>query len=67
MDFRDASWNTVREQGAGREFAVDLPRSADLHVAYFAELIFNDGTDNQFSLSTNIEVIRHKSATAGGN
>jgi len=65
MDFRDSKWTTVREQPGGREFAIDLARVADSNVAYFAELIFNDGRDDQFSLSTNIKVIRDSSAAAG--
>jgi PhoPQ-activated pathogenicity-related protein len=65
MDFRDSKWTTVREQPGGREFAIDLARVADSNVAYFAELIFNDDRDDQFSLSTNIKVIRDSSAAAG--
>lgn len=67
MDFRDSKWTTIKEQAGGRELVVDLTRPSDSHVAYFAELIFNDGRDDQFSLSTNIKVIRNNSvAEAGG-
>jgi len=65
MDFRDSKWTTIRDVAGSREFAVDLPRAGDSHVAYFGELIFNEGRDDQFSLSTNIKVIRSNAAAAG--
>jgi PhoPQ-activated pathogenicity-related protein len=66
LDFRDSQWTTIGQQPASREFVIDLPRSINSHTAYFGELIFNEGRDDQFSLSTNIKVIRSNVA-AGGN
>jgi len=65
LDFRDSKWTTVREQSGAREFVIDLPRPTDAHVAYFGELIFNEGQDDQFSLSTNIKLMRNSAAAAG--
>jgi len=66
LDFRDSKWTTVGEKPGSREFVVELARPADVHVAYFGELIFNEGQDDQFSLSTNIRLIRNNAAVAAG-
>ena len=65
LDFRESKWTTVRQQPTGREFVIDLAPPRESHVAYFGELVFNESQDDQFSLSTNIKLIRSEVAAAG--
>jgi len=59
MDFRDSKWTTTGDTPSGQNFSLNLPPKPGVNTAYFAELIFHEGTDNQFSLSTNLKVLRN--------
>jgi PhoPQ-activated pathogenicity-related protein len=66
MDFRDAKWTTTEDTPGGKDFSLNLPPKSGVNSAYFAELIFHEGTDDQFSLSTNVKVLRNDATATGG-
>jgi PhoPQ-activated pathogenicity-related protein len=65
-DFRDSKWTTNGPDTRGKDFNVVLSQPSDGNAAYFGELIFNEGQDDQFSLSTNVRIVPSNSAAAGG-
>lgn len=66
MDFRDAPWSTTGDTLSGKEFSLNLQPKTGVNAAYFGELVFHEGTDNQFSLSTNLKVLRGTAASQAG-
>jgi len=62
MDFRDSQWTITGDGQSGKDFSLNLHSKSGVNTAYFGELVFHEGTDDQFSLSTNVKVLRNGAA-----
>jgi PhoPQ-activated pathogenicity-related protein len=65
-DFRDSPWTAVDALAKGDTFVFDHAAPATGNSALFGEAVFHEGTDEEFSLSTNVRIVPAKSAAAGG-
>jgi PhoPQ-activated pathogenicity-related protein len=65
-DFRDSKWTSTAASAAGDAFVHKQPPPSEGYSALLGEAVFHEGTDNQFWLSTNVQILSSKSAQAGG-
>jgi len=65
-DFRDSQWTATDAAVAGNSFLHKHPIPSEGYSALLGEAVFHEGTDNQFWLSTNVQILPSKSAAAGG-
>ena len=65
-DFRDAKWTSSDAGSTKKQIELPLPRPDEGLAAYFGELVFHEGHDDEFSLSTNVRIVPAKSAAVGG-
>jgi PhoPQ-activated pathogenicity-related protein len=56
-DFRDSPWTAVDAAEKGDGFAHELPAPSEGNAAFLGELVFAEGTDDEFSLSTNVRIV----------
>ncbi len=65
-DFRDSQWTSTDAAAKGEAFVYDHAAPAAGNSAMFGEAVFHEGTDEEFSLSTNVRIVPAKSEAAGG-
>jgi PhoPQ-activated pathogenicity-related protein len=65
-DFREAKWSATDAAIASERFTHRLAVPASGLAAMLGEAVFGEGTDGEFSLSTNVRIVPSKSAAAGG-
>jgi PhoPQ-activated pathogenicity-related protein len=65
-DFRDSEWTESEATAASGQFTHEQPVPASGYAAFFGEAVFNEGTEKQFWLSTNIRIITSQVEAAGG-
>lgn len=65
-DFREAKWTSSDAGSTKKQIELPLPRPDEGLAAYFGELVFHEGQDDEFSLSTNVRIVPAKSAAVGG-
>jgi PhoPQ-activated pathogenicity-related protein len=65
-DFRDSKWTSANAEAADATFIHRQPVPAEGHSAFLGEAVFNEGTDDQFWLSTNVRIVPSAAAAAGG-
>jgi PhoPQ-activated pathogenicity-related protein len=57
LDFRESRWTSTPAQPAEEAFAHHEPLPASGYSAILGEAVFNEGTDQQFWLSTNVRIL----------
>ncbi len=65
-DFRDSKWEATDAAANGEGFKHDLAVPSTGLAAMLGEAVFHEGTDNEFSFSTNVQIVPSKSAAVGG-
>jgi PhoPQ-activated pathogenicity-related protein len=65
-DFRDSPWTAADATTKGDAFVYDLAAPAEGNAALLGEAVFHEGTDEEFSLSTNVRIVPAKTEAAGG-
>jgi len=65
-DFREAKWTASDSETNKKDIELALPRPDEGLAAYFGELVFHEGQDDEFSLSTNVRIVPAKSSAVGG-
>lgn len=65
-DFRDSKWTSVDAEVADAAFVHKLPVPGTGYAALFGEAVFHEGTEREFSLSTNIRLVPSSTAAGGG-
>jgi PhoPQ-activated pathogenicity-related protein len=65
-DFRDSRWDAVDAAAKGDAFVYEQGVPAEGNAALFGEALFHEGTDEEFSLSTNVRIVPAKAASAAG-
>jgi PhoPQ-activated pathogenicity-related protein len=65
-DFRDAKWTSTDAAAADAAFVHQVTLPSTGYAALFGEAVFHEGTEQEFSLSTNIRMVPGKPATGGG-
>jgi PhoPQ-activated pathogenicity-related protein len=65
-DFRDSQWTSIEADAADAAFVHRQPWPAEGYSALLGEAVYNEGTDNQFWLSTNVKIVPSSAAAAGG-
>ena len=65
-DFRDSKWTSVDATPADAAFISRLPVPSEGFAAMLGEAVFHEGTENEFSLSTNVRIAPTSAAAAGG-
>jgi PhoPQ-activated pathogenicity-related protein len=64
-DFRDSQWTSIDAATADDAFIHKQPAPSEGCSALLGEAVFHEGTDNQFWLSTNVQVLSSKAAAGG--
>jgi PhoPQ-activated pathogenicity-related protein len=64
-DFRDSEWTSRDSTAAGDAFVHKLAAPSDGYSALLGEAVFNEGSENQFWLSTNVRIVPSKSVSGG--
>jgi PhoPQ-activated pathogenicity-related protein len=65
-DFRDSQWAAIDAERADAAFVHRRSLPAEGYAALLGEAVFHEGTDDQFWLSTNVQIIPSKAAAVGG-
>jgi PhoPQ-activated pathogenicity-related protein len=65
-DFRDSKWAATDAAAHGDGFKHELAVPSTGLAAMLGEAVFHEGSDNEFSLSTNVQIVPSKSAAVGG-
>jgi PhoPQ-activated pathogenicity-related protein len=65
-DFRDSRWTAVDANATTEAFRSFLKVPDEGYAAMLGEAVFHEGTDREFSLSTNVRIVPSQSAAAGG-
>jgi hypothetical protein len=65
LDFRASKWSSAAAQAHGESFVYKQAVPDQGHAALLGEAVFNEGTDEQFWLSTNVRIVSN-AAEAGG-
>jgi PhoPQ-activated pathogenicity-related protein len=65
-DFRNSKWASTDAAIADAAFTHRLPLPASGYAALFGEAVFHEGTEQEFSLSTNIHIALSASTIGGG-
>ncbi len=65
-DFRNSNWTSTDAAVADAAFTHKLPLPASGYGALFGEAVFHEGTEQEFSLSTNIRIVPNAAAAGGG-
>ncbi|MBW8883922.1 MAG: PhoPQ-activated pathogenicity protein, partial [Planctomycetia bacterium] len=65
-DFRDSQWTALDATSTGDAFVHKQPPPSEGYSALLGEAVYHEGADNQFWLSTNVQILSSKSAAAGG-
>jgi PhoPQ-activated pathogenicity-related protein len=65
-DFRDSKWEATDAAANGEGFQHELPVPSTGLAAMLGEAVFHEGTENEFSFSTNVQIVPSKSAAVGG-
>src|SRR5262249_14926032 len=65
-DFRYSKCTATDDTAACDAFVHKQPQPGEGYSALLGEAVFHEGTDNQFWLSTNVQILSSKSAQAGG-
>jgi PhoPQ-activated pathogenicity-related protein len=65
-DFRDSPWTSTDAATKGDAFVYDLAAPGAGNAALFGEAVFHEGTDEEFSLSTNVRIVPAKAEAAAG-
>jgi PhoPQ-activated pathogenicity-related protein len=65
-DFRDSKWEATDAAANGEGFQHELAVPSTGLAAMLGEAVFHEGSDNEFSLSTNVQIVPSKSAAVGG-
>jgi len=65
-DFRESKWTAIDATPADAAFVGRLPVPPDGYVAILGEAVYHEGTENEFSLSTNVRIVPSGAAVVGG-
>jgi PhoPQ-activated pathogenicity-related protein len=65
-DFRESPWTAVDAAGSGGTYAHSLARPPQGFGAMLGELVYNEGTGTEFSLSTDVRMVPASASAAGG-
>lgn len=65
-DFRDSPWTESEAADSASSFIHRQPVPADGYAAFLGEAVYNEGTDQQFWLSTNVRIVPSGNPAAGG-
>jgi hypothetical protein len=65
-DFRDSKWTATDAAASDKAFTHQLAIPATGLAALLGEAVFHEGTDEEFSLSTNVRIVPSKSAAVAG-
>jgi len=65
-DFRDSKWTATDASPADAAFISRLPIPSEGFAAILGEAVYHEGTDNEFSLSTNVRIVPSSAAAAEG-
>ena len=65
-DFRESKWTATDAAASGDRFTHQLATPASGLAAMLGEAVFHEGTDNEFSLSTSVQIVPGKTAAVGG-
>lgn len=65
-DFRDSKWTSIDAETADATYVHKLALPSAGFAALFGEAVFNEGTENEFSLSTNVRMVPGASAAGSG-
>jgi PhoPQ-activated pathogenicity-related protein len=65
-DFREAKWSATDAAPSGERFTHQLAIPTSGLAAMLGEAVFHEGTDEEFSLSTNVRIVPAKSAAVDG-
>jgi PhoPQ-activated pathogenicity-related protein len=65
-DFRDSKWEATDAATNGEGFKHELAVPSTGLAAMLGEAVFHEGTDTEFSFSTNVQIVPSKSAAVGG-
>lgn len=64
-DFRESKWTAADAEVADAAFAYRLPAPGEGFAAMLGEAIYHEGTENEFSLSTNVRIVPSSTAVGG--
>jgi PhoPQ-activated pathogenicity-related protein len=67
LDFRDSKWTSGEARRIDDAFVYKQDVPADGYAALLGEAVYNEGTDEQFWLSTSIRIVPSKAAADAGN
>jgi PhoPQ-activated pathogenicity-related protein len=65
-DFRDSKWTAADASPADAAFISRLPIPSEGFAAMLGEAVYHEGTENEFSLSTNVRIVPSSAAAAEG-
>jgi PhoPQ-activated pathogenicity-related protein len=65
-DFRDSKWTASDASPADTAFISRLPIPSEGFAAMLGEAVYHEGTDSEFSLSTNVRIVPGSAAAAEG-
>jgi PhoPQ-activated pathogenicity-related protein len=65
-DFRESKWTAADAAAGDGGFVARLEVPAAGYAAILGEAVFHEGTENEFSLSTNVRIVPSTAAAAGG-
>jgi PhoPQ-activated pathogenicity-related protein len=65
-DFRESKWTAADAPSAEAGFVSRLPIPREGYAAMLGEVVFHEGTENEFSLSTNVRIVPSALEAAGG-
>jgi PhoPQ-activated pathogenicity-related protein len=66
LDFREAQWTSTDAGRADAAFTHRLPVPREGYAALLGEAVFHEGSEKEFSLSTNVRIIPSSATAAGG-
>ncbi|HZN34886.1 MAG TPA: PhoPQ-activated protein PqaA family protein [Pirellulaceae bacterium] len=65
-DFRESLWTAIDAAAAEGGYAYQLAAPSAGYAALLGELVYNEGTETEFSLSTDVRMVPAATAAAGG-
>jgi PhoPQ-activated pathogenicity-related protein len=65
-DFRESKWTVVNAERAEAAFVSRLPIPPEGYAAMLGEAVYDEGSENEFSLSTNVRIVPSAPEAAGG-
>jgi hypothetical protein len=65
-DFRDSKWEATESPMKEGGFTHAFAAPAEGYAAVLGEVVYHHGTEDEFSLSTNVRILPGKSVAVGG-